>query len=131
MKNKIFDFTKGIIILLFFYFTSLGILHFVHIQFPPTILGLILFAIALISGIVKEDWIKTSSEWLINNMAMFLLPFIAGLVAYQSLLLKNLIPIMLVIFVTTTVIIVLTGLFVEYGIAYVRLNHWRKNHHDD
>ena len=131
MKNKILDFTKGIIILLIFYFISFGILHIVHIQFPPTILGLILFAIALISGIVKEDWIKTSSEWLINNMAMFLLPFIAGLVAYQSILLKNLVPIVLVIFVTTTAISVLTGLFIEYGTAFVRLNHWRKNHHDD
>ena len=128
--KKILNFTGGIVILLCFYFLSLGILYVVHIQFPPTILGLILFAVALISGIIKEGWIKTASEWLINNMAMFLLPFIAGLVAYQVLIIKNLIPILLVIFVTTTVIIVLTGLFIEYGTAFVRLKHWRKNHHD-
>ena len=128
--KKILNFTGGIVILLCFYFLSLGILNVVHVQFPPTILGLILFAIALISGIIKEDWIKTASEWLINNMAMFLFPFIAGLVAYQVLIIKNLIPILLVIFVTTTVIIVLTGLFIEYGTAFVRLKHWRKNHHD-
>jgi holin-like protein len=130
MKNKIFDFTLGIVILLFFYFISLGILHLVRIQFPPAILGLILLAVTLISGIVKEDWIKAPAEWLINNMAMFLLPFIAGLVAYQSMLIKNLIPILLVIFVTTTVIIVLTGLFIEYGTAFVRLHHRRKANHD-
>ena len=129
MKN-ILNFTFGIFILLCFYFLSLGILHVVHIQFPPTILGLILFAIALISGIIKENWIKTASEWFINNMAMFLLPFIAGLVAYQSLIIKNLLPILLVIFVTTTAIIVLTGLFIEYGTAFFRLRHRRKNHHD-
>lgn len=128
--KKIFDFTLGLIILLCFYVLSVGILHIVHIQFPPTILGLILFALALISGIIKEEWIKSASEWLINNMAMFLLPFIAGLVAYQALLLKNLIPILLVIFVTTAIIIVLTGLFIEYGTAWLRLHHWRKKHHD-
>lgn len=130
VMKKILDFTFGILILLCFYFLSLGILHLVHVQFPPTILGLILFAIALISGIIKEDWIKTSSEWLINNMAMFLLPFIAGLVAYQALIIKNLLPILLVIFITTTAIIVLTGLFIEYGTAIIRLRHWRKNRHD-
>ena len=128
--KKAVDFTLGLIILIGFYCASLIMLQFIHIQFPPAILGLILFAIALITGMIKENWIKTVSEWLINNIAMFLLPFIAGLVAYQGMIVKNLIPILLVIFVTTTLIIVLTGLFIEYGIGLVRLHHWRKNHHD-
>lgn len=130
MLKQILDFTRGIIILLSFYFLSVGIIHIIKIQFPPTILGLILLAAALISGVIKEDWIKAPSEWLINNMAMFLLPFIAGLVAYQSMIFKNLIPIILVIFITTSAIIVFTGLFIEYGMAYIRLHNRRKNHHD-
>lgn len=130
MQKKIFDFTRGLIILICYYLLSLEILKLVHIQFPPAILGLILLAVSLISGVIKENWIKDTSEWLINNMAMFLLPFIAGLVAYQSIILKNLIPILLVIFITTSAIIVLTGLFIEYGLAFLRLHHWRKNRHD-
>ena len=130
MIKKCFDFTLGIVILLSFYYISLGFIHILKIQFPPSILGLILFAAALILGIVKESWIKTSSEWLINNMAMFLLPFIAGLVAYQSMIFKNLIPILLGIFITTTCVIVFTGLFMEYGSAILRLHKWRKKNHD-
>ena len=130
MQKKLFAFTRGLIILICYYLLSLEILKLVHIQFPPAILGLILLAVSLISGVIKENWIKDTSEWLINNMAMFLLPFIAGLVAYQSMILKNLIPILLVIFITTSAIIVLTGLFIEYGLAFLRLHHWRKNRHD-
>ena len=130
MIKKTFKFLLGILILLGFYFLSLYFLHFIHIQFPPSILGLILLAAALISGIVREEWIKEPAEWLINNMAMFLLPFIAGLIAYQAMIIKNLIPILLVIFITTSCIIVMTGLFIEYGTAFVRLKHWRKNNHD-
>ena len=130
MLKSCFNFLRGILILLIFYFISFWIIHVIHIQFPPTILGLILLATALITGIVKENWIKESAEWLINNMAMFLLPFIAGLVAYQAMIIKNLIPLILVIFITTTAIIVLTGLFIEYGTAWLRLSHWRKKHHD-
>ena len=130
MIKKIFDFGFGFIILIAFYYVSVLILRFIHIQFPPTILGLILLAAALITGVIKEEWIKTASEWLINNMAMFLLPFIAGLVAYQSLILRNLIPILLVIFLTTALMIVLIGLFIEYGTARLRLHNRRKNHHD-
>ena len=130
MLKKILDFTRGLIILLSFYFLSIGILRLIHIQFPPAILGLILLAISLICGGIKEEWIKTPSEWLINNMAMFLLPFIAGLVAYQSMIIKNILPILLGIFVTTSCVNVFTGLYMEYGTAFFRLHNRKKNHHD-
>lgn len=93
-----------------------------HISFPPAILGLILFAFALIEGIIKENLIKDICNFFINNMAMFLVPFLAGLIVYKSLLIKNWLAILIVIFITTTLIIVTTGLFVEWGIKFLRLH---------
>lgn len=109
-----------------FYFLSYAILRALHIMFPPAILGLILFAISLISGLIKQEWIKTAADWYINNLAMFLVPFWGGLIAYQELLQKNWISILLVIFITTTLTIVCTGLFVENGMKYLRLHHMRR-----
>ena len=130
MVKSILNFTLGFIILIGFYYVSLFVLHFIPVAFPPAILGLILFAIALICGIIKEEWIEKTCNWLIKNMAMFLLPFLGGLVAYQELITKNLVPILLVIFVTTTLGIVLTGLIIEYGLAFLRLHHIRSKKHD-
>lgn len=127
MFKNIFDFIRGFIILFSFYFISFFIVKFLHIAFPPTILGLILFAAALILGIIKEEWIKKTSDILIKNMAMFIVPFMGGLVVYKSLLLKNWFVILLVIFITTTVLIILTGLFVDLGLKYLELYKLRKS----
>ena len=125
MKNllkKIFDILLGFAILTLFYFISTIVIKFLNITLPPAILGLILFATCLIQGFIKEEWIKASCDFLINNMAMFLVPFIAGLIVFKSLLIKNWIVILVVIFTTTTLEIVITGLFVEWGIKFLRLH---------
>ncbi len=120
--KRFFNFIIGFLILIGFYFLSFYILKLLHITFPPAILGLILFSFALIEGIIKESWIKDTCEFLINNMAMFLVPFIGGLIVYKSLLIKNWLVILVVIFISTTVIIAVTGLFTEWGIKFLRLN---------
>ena len=128
MLKKILNFILGISILFGFYVLACGILAFTHIKMPSTILGLIIFAFCLTGGIIKEEWIKSASEFFLKNMAMLFVPFIAGLVVYQSLLLKNWISIAVVVFISTLLTIILTGLFVEYGIKFLRLYRMRKNH---
>lgn len=87
-----------------------------HIAFPPAILGLILFTLALFGGIIKEEWVEKTANFLLKNMAVLFVPFVVGLIVYKDILLQNWLSILLVIFVTTTVIIVSVGLFVEYGL---------------
>ena len=127
MIKTLFKFFLGLGILFSFYIISLCIIELTHIHMPPAILGLILFSISLINGIIKEDWIKTTVDFLLKNMAILFVPFIGGLIIYQSILLKNWVAIMLIVLLTTTITIVLTGLFVEYGIKYLRLYKMRKN----
>ena len=128
MLKRILNFTRGLIILIGFYVFSFGIVNLTHTKIPPAILGLILFSICLINGIIKEHWVKSTSEFFLKNMAMLFVPFITGLVVYQSVLLKNWISVLLVVFITTLLTIVLTGLFVEYGIKWLRLYRIRRKH---
>ena len=120
--KKLLEFLLGFTILILFFFIINFIVKIFHIALPPAILGLILFAICLIQGFIKEEWIQTSCDFLINNMAMFLVPFLAGLIIYKSLLMKNWLVILVVIFTTTTLVIVITGLFVEWGMKFTRLH---------
>lgn len=126
MLRKFFDYTRGLFILISFYIISTVIIKFLHIMLPPAVLGLVLFATSLIYGLIKEEWIEKISKFLIKNMAMFLVPFVGGLVVYKSLLLKNWFVILFVIFITTTLLIVVTGLFVEYGLKLLKLHKMRK-----
>lgn len=120
MLKQFFDLIRGFFILVMFYITSLFIVKNLHIMLPPAILGLVLFAFCLILGIIKEEWIENASNLLIRNMAMFIVPFVGGLIVYKSLLLKNIFVILFVTFTTTTLLIVVTGLFVDYGLKLMR-----------
>ena len=126
--KKILEFILGLIILFGFYFLALAFLNILHIKFPAPILGLILFSIALINNWIKEDWIKTTVELFLKNMALLFVPFIVGLIVYQDTLLKNGLNIAIIVFITTILTIIFTGLFVEYGIKYLRLHKMRKHH---
>jgi holin-like protein len=125
LKN-FFKFLLGFAILIMFYLISDIVVKIFHIVLPPAILGLILFAFCLIQGFIKEEWIKSACEFLINNMAMFLVPFLAGLIVYKALLLKNWFVIFVVIFITTTLVLIVTGLFVEWGIKFLRLHKMKE-----
>ncbi len=124
--REIFNFILGFVILFLLYFISKATLSFAHIVFPPAILGLILFTLCLQFKIIKEEWIKTASEFLLKNMALLFVPFIVGLIAYKDILMKNWFVILLVIFLTTTLTIVSIGLFVEYGLKFLRLYKMKK-----
>ena len=109
------------------YFISRLVINALNLPLPPAILGLIFFASLLITGLIKEDWIKDAADFLISNMALFLIPFWGALIVYEDLLAKNALVILLVVFITTILTIVGTGLFVEFGIKYLRLKRMKKH----
>lgn len=125
MKNafkKILNMLFGFFILIAFYFLSDFIVKFFNLALPSAILGLILFALSLIFGIIKESWIKNACDFLINNMAMFLVPFVGRLIVYKELLAKNWFLIFIVVFLTTSAVILIVGLFVEWGIKFLKIH---------
>ena len=123
---KYFKILSGIFILMAFYCIGRVIVYYTHICIPPAILGLIFFSIALSYGLLKEKYIECACNFLIKNMALFIVPFMGGILLYKQVLITNWFVILIVIFVTTTLTIVLTGLFVEYGLKFLRLQKIRK-----
>ena len=130
MIGKFFKFLLGMAILFAIYYVSFFIFKLTGIKLPPAILGLVLFAWGLSVGVIKEDWVKVAVDFMLKNMPVLFVPFIVGIVLYKSVLTENLIAICLVVLVSTTLTIVGTGLFVEYGVKLLRL-HRMRGHHDD
>lgn len=120
-------------ILFLIYYVSFIILKVSQIKLPPAILGLVLFAWALSVGVIKEEWIKTAVDFMLKNMPVLFVPFIVGIVLYKSVLAENIVAICLVVLLSTTLTIVGTGLFVEYGIKLLRLHKMKKQkgHNND
>lgn len=122
----ILKYCVGFLILNLFYLFGLLIAKVLILPIPPAIIGLILYIISLKLGLIKDSWVKNISEALTNNITLFLLPFVAGLIVYKTLLYQNLFLILAVIFISSFMTIVLTGLFVQNGIKYLRLIRIRR-----
>lgn len=121
-------FLIGFAILLGFSYFSLFIVNSLNLKVPASVIGLISFAISLIFGLIKEEWVETCVKFLLKNMPLLFVPFVVGLSVYKSFLMKNIIPILLVVLLTTTITIVFTGYLAEYGIKILRIIKIRGKH---
>jgi holin-like protein len=101
-----------------------------HFVLPAPILGIIVFAILLKFNIIKKEWVKDICNLLLNNMPLFFVPLFVGIINYYGLIQKNLIPILLNVVLTTTITLIITAIFVENVIKFVRLHKIRKFHDD-
>ena len=124
--DKIINFLIGLAIIFLIYYIAVFVLKVLKINFPPVILGLIFFTLVLNFGIIKEKYIESTVNFLLKNMAILFVPFVVGIIKYKQLLLENWLMILLVVFLTTFLIIVSLGLFVEYGLKFLRLHKINK-----
>lgn len=101
-----------------------------HVVFPAPILGIIVLFSLLQLNVIKREWIKDICELLLKYMPLLFVPLSVGIIAYFGLIEKNLIPILINVIGTTTLTLLLTAIFVENVIKYVRLQRIRKIKND-
>ena len=100
------------------------------VPFPAPILGIVVMFLLLQLNIIKRDWIKDICELMLKFMPLLFVPLSVGIVAYYGIIEKNLIPILINVIGTTTLTLLLTAMFVENVIKYVRLHKMRKLKND-
>lgn len=125
-KRDIKSLIIGFAILIILQFISNFIINLSPVKFPAPILGMVFFVILLQTKIIKEEWIKDICELLLKHMALLFIPLFVGIIVYFDLIKTNLLPILLAIFLITTLIMVFTALFVETIIKVTRLAKIRK-----
>lgn len=81
----------------------------VGINFPGSIIGMLLMAAGLQMGIIKIDSVKKTSDALISNMALFFVPNGVALMLYFDIIKAELWPIVIATFVSTLVVLAATG----------------------
>ena len=58
--------------------------------FPESVAGMLLFLILLFSRVLKPHQIKSSSDFMLQNMALFYIPVTVSAIQYIDILLENL-----------------------------------------
>lgn len=85
----------------------------VKVPLPGSIIGMILLFICLLAGIIKIEMIDEISRFLLDHLAFFFIPAGVGLLAYAGIIKQNLVPILVICFVTTFLVMIVTGLTVQ------------------
>lgn len=86
-----------------------GVTALLPVAFPASVISMVLLMVLLLTGVVKDRHIQTASHFLVANMAFFFLPSFVGLLEHIELLKSQLVPLLLIIVLTTPVVYLVTG----------------------
>lgn len=86
-----------------------GVAALLPVAFPASVISMALLMVLLLTGVVKDRHIQTASHFLVANMAFFFLPSFVGLLEHIELLKSQLVPLLLIIMLTTPVVYLITG----------------------
>ena len=86
-----------------------GVAALLPVACPASVISMVLLMVLLLTGVVKDRHIQTASHFLVANMAFFFLPSFVGLLEHIELLKSQLVPLLLIIVLTTPVVYLVTG----------------------
>ena len=79
------------------------------ITIPSSIIGMLLLAALLQTKVIKEEWVKGMSDFLISNMGFFFVPPGVALMLYLDIIQAELVPIVVATVVSTVLVLIVTG----------------------
>lgn len=106
-------FLRGIAILVAFLFLG-QFLHRVGVPIPGGVLGLIVFYLALSSGLIKLHWVDAASNFLLRHMVLLFVPLTVGLMDMVGLLSRQALAISASLLVSLAAVVLTTGLLGEW-----------------
>lgn len=109
-------------ILLIILITSVGnfLQQLLHLPIAGSIIGLVLFYILLMTGVVKETWIKSGANLFLTTMIFFFLPSIVGVKNIIGQVDSNFVIFFLLIAFGTVTVAYLSGYIAEKSIKRLK-----------
>lgn len=94
-----------------FAFLAMGelIVWLTGVPVPSSIIGMLLLAVSLRTGVVKEQWVDKMADFLVKNLGFFFVPAGVGVMRCLGLIRDQWLPIVTATVVSTFIIIAVTG----------------------
>lgn len=84
------------------------------IQFPSSIIGMLLLALFLKLGWIKLHWVKGISDLLIANLGLFFVPPCIKIMLYTNILKENWVAILVSVVVSTFLVMYGTAILYQF-----------------
>ena len=99
--------------------------HLIPMPVPASIYGLILMMAALCSGLLRVSDVKETAVFLIEIMPMMFIPAGVGLLESWGVLKPILVPVILILVVSTVLVMGISGL-VTQGVMHIGKSHGKR-----
>lgn len=105
---------------------SQGIVELLPFPFPASVMGMVILFLLLLFKVIKLEYIKEKTTFLLQNMAFFFIPSGVSIMENYDLLKGNVIKIFLIALIT----LILTFAATAYTVTFVikLQNRWREKH---
>ncbi len=100
---------RGLAILLLFLAAGEWIASRGELRIPGNVLGMMLLAAALLTGLVKLAWVEETADALLSRLGLFFVPPGVGVILYVDLVKREWLPLALGLVVSTVLVILLTA----------------------
>ncbi|NGQ94135.1 CidA/LrgA family protein [Brevibacillus sp. SYP-B805] len=104
---------RGWLILLLFYGVGTAASKWGHVPLPGNMLGMLLLAAFLLSGIIKPETVEKASAFLLRHMLLFFVPILIGVTDFIPLLSRNQGPLLLALLIGPPLAMLGTGWTVQ------------------
>lgn len=85
-----------------------NLIELLHIPFPPNVLGMMIMAFLLITGVIPLKWVADGADFLLKFLSLFFVPIGVALMNYWDLIRINGIMLCLVLILTSLFSITVT-----------------------
>ncbi|WP_445117070.1 CidA/LrgA family protein [Acinetobacter sp. WZC-1] len=76
-------------VLIVFWWLGSMVQSIFHLPVSAAFIGLLMMLTGLMTGVVKLQWIKSGSSFMLSHLVLFFLPPFVGLINYQQLFIKE------------------------------------------
>lgn len=104
---------RQLFLILFICFLGEAVHKVLGIPIPGSVIGMVLLFLCLCARIIKLEMISEIAGFLINHLAFFFIPAGVGLLAYMNVLKNSWVPIVGISFITTVIVLIVTGYTVQ------------------
>lgn len=85
------------------------VIYLIHIPLPSSILGMLLLTLLLKLKVIRLEWVRSISDFLVGNIGFFFVPPGVAIMLYFDIIKAQLLPIVVSTVVSTILVLAVTG----------------------